>query len=51
MPYADVPASFAALRTRGEIPVRALALTILTAARTTELREATWEEFDLTNRL
>lgn len=51
MPYADVPEFFASLRTRGEIPARALELTILTAARTTEVREARWEEFDLANRL
>lgn len=51
MPYADVPEFFASLRKRGEISARALELTILTAARTTEVREATWEEFDLANRL
>ena len=51
MPYADVSEFFASLRTRGEISARALELTILTAARTTEVREATWEEFDLANRL
>lgn len=47
MPYADVPAFMKVLRSRGEFSARALELTILTACRTSEVREALWEEIDL----
>lgn len=47
MPYVDLPAFMVALRARTELSARALELTILTACRTTEVRLATWEEFDL----
>lgn len=47
MPYSALPTFMAKLRERPEAAARALELTILTAARTTVVREATWGEFDL----
>lgn len=48
MPYADVPAFWAALRKQPNSVGRdALKLTILTAVRSGETRFATWREFDL----
>jgi integrase len=49
MPYEELPVFIEVLRERTEVSARALELTILTACRTTEVREATWKEFDLTN--
>lgn len=47
MPYADVPAFMAKLGEREGIARKALAFTILTAARTGEVTGAAWSEFDL----
>jgi integrase len=47
LPYADLPAFMAELRAKGSIAARALEFTILTAARTDEVRSAPWSEFDL----
>lgn len=48
MPYADVPAFAANLRAAGESVGRlALMFLVLTAARSGEVRGATWQEFDL----
>jgi|LGOV01.1.fsa_nt_gb integrase len=47
MPYKDVPAFVERLRGLEAISARALEFLILTAARSGEVREATWEEFDL----
>ena len=47
MPYADVPAFMAKLGGRDGIARKALAFTILTAARTGEITGAAWSEFDL----
>lgn len=47
MPYDDLPAFVKLLRARSELSARALELTILTACRTSEVRLATWDEFDL----
>jgi integrase len=51
MPYADVPAYVATLRTAKGIRARALEFTILTAVRTTETRGAAWREIDLQARM
>lgn len=51
MPFTDVPAFMARLKTRPAAAARALELTILTAARTGETLGATWSEFDLNARL
>jgi integrase len=47
MAYEDVPAFMAALRARDSIPARATEFTVLTAARTGEIINAKWDEFDL----
>lgn len=47
MPYADVAAFMARLRERETKGRLALEVAILTAARSGEIREATWDEFDL----
>ncbi|MEM6550484.1 MAG: site-specific integrase, partial [Pseudomonadota bacterium] len=47
MPYQDVPGFMARLTERDSISARALAFTVLTAARSGEARGARWEEFDL----
>jgi len=47
MPYTEVPAFMTKLREREHPAVRALEFAILTAARTGEVRGATWEEIDL----
>jgi integrase len=47
MPYADLPAFMAELRTRDALSARALEFTILTAARTQESIGAKWSEIDL----
>ena len=47
MPFAELPAFMAKLRDNNSISARALEFGILTAARTTEIREATWAEINL----
>ena len=47
MPYADVPALIARLGDTDAMPAKALEFLILTAARSGEVREATWREIDL----
>lgn len=47
LPFAEMPAFMAELRTRDSVSARALEFTILTAARTSEAIEAKWTEFDL----
>jgi integrase len=47
MPYADVPGFMLKLRSAEGTAARALELLIHTAVRTTEVLNATWEEFDL----
>jgi integrase len=46
MPYADVPAFFAKLKDSPDSAPAALAFTILTAMRTSEVTDMTWEEVD-----
>jgi integrase len=48
MPYSDIPAFLAELRVMDHPAARALEFTTLTAARTSEVLDATWDEFDLT---
>lgn len=48
MPFVDVPKFFARLQAIPALSARALELTILTAARTSETLQARWSEFDLT---
>lgn len=47
MPFADAPAFLSLLRSRSGISAKALEFTILTAARSGEVRGAVWEEIDL----
>ena len=47
MPYGQVPAFVARLRELDAMSARALEFLILTAARSGEVLEATWDEFDL----
>lgn len=47
LPFADLPAFVGALRERPGIAARALEFAILTAARSGEVRGATWDEIDL----
>jgi integrase len=49
MPYAELPTFFAELRKRETISAKALAFTILTAARSGEARLATFAEIDFPN--
>lgn len=51
MPYMDIHAFWAELATNDCTSAKALRLLILTAARTSEVLNATWDEFDLGNRL
>jgi integrase len=51
MPYAAVPAFVAELRKRENLSAWALEFTILTAARTSEVIKATWDEIDLEARV
>jgi integrase len=51
MPFADIPAFLAELRTRGGSPARALETAILTALRTREVTEAQWDEIDLAEKV
>ena len=47
MPFAELPAFMARLRERDSVSAKALELVILTAARSGEVRGATWQEVDL----
>lgn len=47
LPYVEVPGFVASLRKRDAMAALALEYTILTAARTSEVLEATWSEIDL----
>ncbi len=51
MPYADVPAFVARLRASNSSGALALEFAILTAARSGEVRGATWREIDLAKRI
>lgn len=51
LPWQEVPSFMADLRKRQGMGARALELIILTAARSGEVRLATWEEFDLKAKL
>jgi len=51
LPYAEVPAFMAELRTRPAMAARALEFTILTAARTGEAVGAKWSEIDLAKKV
>ncbi|MGB1875596.1 MAG: tyrosine-type recombinase/integrase [Rhodospirillaceae bacterium] len=51
LPYENIAAFMNLLRSREGIAARALEFTILTAARSGEVRGATWDEIDLTKRL
>jgi integrase len=51
LPFADMPEFMANLRQRSGMTARALEFTILTAARSGEVRGATWDEIDLDNAL
>lgn len=51
LPFADVATFMADLRKRPAVAARALEFTILTAARSGEVRGATWAEIDLENKL
>ena len=51
MPFAEVPAFMARLRERDSASARALEFLILTAARSGEVRGATWDEIDLDKKL
>ena len=50
LPYAELPAFVATLRTRPAVAARALEFAILTVARTGEVVGATWDEIDLPGR-
>jgi integrase len=47
LPHAEIPAFMAELRERDSLSALALEFTILTAARTSEVIGATWDEIDL----
>jgi integrase len=51
LPYSGIGPFMAALRKREGVGARALEFAILTAARSGEVRGATWDEVDLKNRL
>jgi len=50
-PYADVPAIMAEARTKDSMSALLLRFTILTWKRSTEVRDATWQEIDMDNKL
>jgi integrase len=50
VPYHEVAVLMAALRERDPVSARALEFTVLTAARTGEVRGARWDEIDLKSR-
>ena len=47
LPYLELPAFMDELRKRAGVAARALEFVILTATRTSEALNATWDEFDL----
>lgn len=51
LPYTEVPAFMAELRKREGMGARALEFAILTAARSREVRHATWSEIDFDKKL
>lgn len=51
LPYAEIPAFMADLRNRDGVSPRALEFVILTAARTSEVIEAVWDEINLREKL
>lgn len=51
MPFADLAEFMGELRLQQSVGARALEFTILTAARSGEIRLATWDEFDLDQKL
>jgi integrase len=51
LPYAEVAAFIATLREREEVSARAFEFLILTAARTSETLNATWDELDADRRI
>jgi len=51
LPWTEIGAFMVELRKRDGVAARALEFAILTAARSGEVRMATWNEFDLENRL
>jgi integrase len=51
MPYAQVPTMFSTIGANPSLSAKALLFCVLTASRTTEAREATWDEIDLDNKL
>jgi integrase len=51
LPYAELPAFMAKLRAQPGIGFRALEFVILTAARTSEVLRAKWDEVDLNNQI
>lgn len=51
LPYVDLPAFIARLRDRPGFTARALELLILTAARTSEITGARWQEIDLEHKV
>lgn len=50
-PYADLPAIMAELRTKDITSALVLRFTILTWKRSTEVRDVTWQEIDIDNKL
>ena len=51
LPWQEAPAFLADLRKLGTVAAKALEFTILTAARSGEVRQATWDEIDLDAKL
>jgi integrase len=50
MPYEELPAFYAELSGKSDISVKALRFTILTACRSGEVLNATWNEIDIQNK-
>ena len=51
LPYDDIPAFIGELRKQTSVAASALEFLILTAARTSEVTGAVWDEFDLKNNI
>lgn len=51
MPYAQVPSMFKAIGAHPSLSAKAMLFCVLTASRTTETREATWNEFDFETKI
>ncbi|MEH6490568.1 tyrosine-type recombinase/integrase [Halopseudomonas sp.] len=51
LPWAELPAFMAKLRTLDKVTFKAMQMTILTACRTSEVLGATWDEIDLQARV